>query len=128
MAAAVQASSPTQAAALGAPYWVVSLLIGSAVFALLGAALPICEMVGISLGVGYPDWLRAAFLISALAGVVAYNLLFVKRAEDKSYFLAGASAVGSMALLALLCVVIAALLGVLLVIFLLGLAVSILSD
>ncbi|WP_455138581.1 hypothetical protein [Thermophilibacter sp.] len=128
VAAAVQASSPTQAAALGAPYWVVSLLIGSAVFALLGAALPICEMVGISLGVGYPDWLRAAFLISALAGVVAYNLLFVKRAEDKSYFLAGASAVGSMALLALLCVVIAALLGVLLVIFLLGLAVSILSD
>ena len=128
VAAAVQAPSPARAAGLGVPYWVASLLIGLAVFALLGAALPVCELAGVSLGIGYPDWLQVAFLVSALAGVVAYNLLFVTRVEGKSYLFAGASAVGGMAALVLLCFVVAIVLGILLVIFLFGVAAAIFSD
>ena len=69
-----------------------------------------------------------AFLVSALAGVVAYNLLFVTRVEGKSYLFAGASAVGGMAALVLLCFVVAIVLGILLVIFLFGVAAAIFSD
>lgn len=124
VAAAVQAPSAAQAAGLGLPYWAATLLIGACVFTLLGVVLPVCEALGVSLGLGYPDWLQVAFLVSALAGVVAYNLLFVERVETKNYFIAGAASAGGMA--ALVAVFIA--LAIALVLFVIGLLISVLCD
>lgn len=128
VAAAVRAVSPASAAGLGASYWIASLLIGLAVFALLGVVLPVCEGVGISLGVGYPDWLQVAFLVSALVGVVVYNLIFVTQVEGTSYFFAGASAAGGMAALVLICLAVAVVLGFLFVAFIFGLVIACFSD